>query len=76
MEYIFNMEYDGTHYRIDVEYTIERDIQTHAFGTRLLETVIPVKWLAYVDGAHVSITDEELRAAVWRECDRYSDKAV
>lgn len=75
MEYTFEFEYDGVYYQIEAEYAIERDGQDHAFGCRAVESVLPVKWVAFVDGVHVSVVDEKLKKAIWNECDSYSDKA-
>ncbi len=71
----FEMEYNGEYYTVDAEYIIERDMQSHSFGTRVLESIIPVGFVVFCNGGLFVPIESDLKDAIWRECDRYADTA-
>lgn len=66
----FEVEYDGTVYEVDAEYSLTDASYTDEFGTVPAMEADVTAWYSFVDGAEVTITDEKLRKLIWLEADK------
>jgi hypothetical protein len=72
MDYAFEVEYDGVVYQVEAEYKLVDASYDDEFGTVAASYADPVAWIAYQNGAQVSITSKELQRLIWLEADKHA----